>query len=542
MAAITPTNGRVAFLALQNPHTYYELQDGTNGGINYGSAGTGDNVNVSGQIGTSGSYSGLNAAETDFSNHAFDVYIVTDAAMLLYLPAGLSHGQVYGIFHNGGGTHAQSIFVRATATGIEIAVTHNASGTPQDNVIYEIPDADLPGWFAVSGQFASSGGSQGDMALWVNGTKVRSGTRTTQLQYGSGNPQLGDSNADHPLESACLDPSDYSGGNWGAEATINGSGILIANFTVDNPSNDNTSPNGAGDTFHSDYYDTHTVSAGSEEGAGSGSLMVAGTATGQRTGQGSAAGTVIFAATATGTKEENLTGQASGTVEFAGNAQGLRTAVGQASGTATFAGTSEGQRTAFGGAAGNVAFTATAAGNKQGNLAGSGSAAAEFAATGSGLRTGRNSATGAVTFAGSATGQRTTTGAASGSGVAEFTAMASGVRVASATATASVLFAATANGQRTAIGTANSVAIFAWAATGRRTTFATATGELIVLADASGLRLPNAVGLIDTSGRGSTVLDLRPLGSGPVSGSQTSETSAGGVPIETASGSSGRVE
>ena len=204
---------------------------------------------------------GLAATCSPDTSGNMDNYIITDACMLLYIPADLTHSQVRGIFHNGGGTHAQAGFLRATTTGVEICCTHNAGGTPQDNVIYEIPDALLPGWFMVGFQYCSAGSSQGDMALWINGEKVRSGTRTAQLQYGSGNPQIGDSNADHPLQSACLDPSDYSGGNWGAEGTINGTGILIANMVVDNPNDDNSSPDGNGDTFYTDYFDAHDDSA-----------------------------------------------------------------------------------------------------------------------------------------------------------------------------------------------------------------------------------------------------------------------------------------
>ena len=206
----------------------------------------------------------LAAACNPDNSGSLDIYIVTDACMLLYIPAGLTHDQVYGLFHNGGGTHAQAGFLRATTTGVEICCTHNAGGTPQDNVIHEIPDAQLPGWFAVGFQFASEGGDQGDMGLWINGVKVRNGTRGTQLQYGAGNPQIGDSNADHPLEASCLDPSDYSGGNWGAEATINSSGILIANFVADNPNNDNSSPDGCGDSFYTDYYDEHLAATADE--------------------------------------------------------------------------------------------------------------------------------------------------------------------------------------------------------------------------------------------------------------------------------------
>ena len=261
MASITPVNGRATFVAAHDPHTYWELNS-TNLGTNFGddTSGNDDNTAVgSGDISTQESYEGMSTNNNPPNNGWMDIYIVTDFGCLLYIPSDLGDETVYGIFHNGGGTHAQACFLRQSDTfgGVEVAITHNASGTPQDWVRILIPDADLDGWHCISGQFASSSGNQGDMAGWLNGSKVVSGTRGTQLSYGSGNPQLGDSNADHPLASNCLDPSSYTGGNWGAESTINGSGILIANFWCDNPNQDNSAPDGLGDTAHSDFATSH---------------------------------------------------------------------------------------------------------------------------------------------------------------------------------------------------------------------------------------------------------------------------------------------
>lgn len=266
MASITPNNGRVAWLTTYSGvHTYWELNT-TNTGTNYGDDSLGgDNTAVAaGDISTQESYEGMNNQNDPPASDALDIYIVTDAGCLLYLPEGLTHGNVYGVFHNGGGTHAQSIQLRATATGIEVAVMHNESGTNQDSVIAEIPDADLPGWFCVSGQFASEGGTQGNMGVWVNGVKEASGARANQLAYGSGNPDFGNSGADSILAASVVDPASYSGGNWGSPAAINSTGILIANFWADNPANDNTSPAGLGDTAHSDYYTEHHVAASSD--------------------------------------------------------------------------------------------------------------------------------------------------------------------------------------------------------------------------------------------------------------------------------------
>jgi len=264
MPAITPANGRVAFLAAQTPHTYFELNS-TNTGTNYGD----DPVVLSditglgaGDFTTQESYEGMQNNTALPANTSYDDFLINDAAMLIYIPAGLTHGNVYGLFNNGGGTNGQGAMLRATTTGVEIACGHNnGNSSSQDNVIEEIPDADLPGWFCVSFQFNSHGGAEGDMALWLNGTAVRSGTRVYTLDWGSGNAQVGDANHAEPDGAACLDPASYGGGDWGADLVIDGTGILIANHTVDNPSSGaSDTAAGNGDTWHTDYYDTHVVS------------------------------------------------------------------------------------------------------------------------------------------------------------------------------------------------------------------------------------------------------------------------------------------
>lgn len=263
MAAITPKNGRVNFVSDHDPHTYWELNT-TNLGTNYGddTSGNDDNSNVtSTDISTSDSYQGMNQQNDPPASGWFDIYTVTDAAALIYIPAGLTHDTHYGIFHNGGGTNAQGAGLRATTTGVEIYCIHVTGGTTQDWVVEEIPDADLPGWFCVGWQFSSSSSNQGDMALWINGTKERSGTRNYQLAYGSGNVDFGNYAGDDPLATYCIDPSSYGGGNWGANTAITSSGILIANFTCDNPNQTNTTPAGNGDAWYEDYYDEH-VDAG----------------------------------------------------------------------------------------------------------------------------------------------------------------------------------------------------------------------------------------------------------------------------------------
>ncbi|MBU1773467.1 MAG: hypothetical protein KKB56_09765, partial [Gammaproteobacteria bacterium] len=59
---------------------------------------------------------GLAATCNPDANGDMDIYIITDACMLLYVPAGLSHDTNYGLFHNGGGTSGQAGWLRATTT------------------------------------------------------------------------------------------------------------------------------------------------------------------------------------------------------------------------------------------------------------------------------------------------------------------------------------------------------------------------------------------------------------------------------------------
>ena len=268
MASITPTNGRVAFVAAWDPHTYWELNS-TNLGTNYGddaTSGGGDNTNVgSGDISTQESYDGMATQNDPPTNGAMDIYLINDAAALVYIPANLTHNTVRGLWQNGGGTNSQGAFLRATTTGVEVALAHNNGGDLGDYLIEEIPDADLPGWFCISWQYNSHGGVEGDCALWLNGTAVRSGTRVYTLDYGSGNPDFGDnSGGREPNASQVLDPASYTGGDWAGDGgNINGTGILIANFTCDNPSPGGSDTSaGNGDTWHTDYYDDHVVVSG----------------------------------------------------------------------------------------------------------------------------------------------------------------------------------------------------------------------------------------------------------------------------------------
>ena len=241
-------DGLSAFLSTwSGVHTAFSFnQTGVNSGTDssndansstYGQADTGNYPNY-----------GLAAYCNPDSNGDMDIYIVTDTCMLLYIPEDLATDD-YALFHNGGGTHGQMGCLRSQNNGetIELGITHNQSGTYQDYTTIEIEER---GWICAGFQFEDN---SGNMAIWVNGVNVQEIERTQPLKYGSGNPRIGDGNAD-PIP------------GWTAKEEINGTGLLIANFVCDNPNNDNTSPAGCGDSFYTDYYDEHYSAAGPQLG------------------------------------------------------------------------------------------------------------------------------------------------------------------------------------------------------------------------------------------------------------------------------------
>lgn len=262
---ITPLNGRVDFVAAWDPDIYWELNT-TNLGTNFGdsvAAGDDNDAVSSGDISTSGGYQGMNNRNDDGAGSDFDIDLTNDSAWLMYIPSGMTHGTNYGLWHNGGTTNAQGAFARATTTGVEIACSHNNGGSPMDVVIYEIPDASLDNWFMIGCQFNSYGGTEGDMAIWIDGVAQGSGTRTYTLDYGSGDPDFGMNSANAPNQSDVIYPVSYSEGDWGTATAINSSGILIANFAADNPSGGASDTSaGNGNTFYTDYYDDHNGATG----------------------------------------------------------------------------------------------------------------------------------------------------------------------------------------------------------------------------------------------------------------------------------------
>ena len=277
---------------------------------------------------------GLSAYCSPDASGALDIYIVTDCCLLLYIPDNLATDE-YALFHNGGGTHGQMGQIRSENNGttVTLGITHNANGTEQDYTTVAIEER---GWVCLGFQFEDN---SGNMAIWVNGSNVAEISRNYTLRYGSGNPRIGDGNADGIP-------------GWTAREEINGTGLLIANFVADNPNNDNTSPAGCGDSFYTDYYDEHYV-AGGESHSGTAAISGNGSQSGsiEKGGKGtsllSAAGALIVSGaialfgiggisgngslTASGTKQAVVSASVSG--------GGSVTATGEVGGAEAYEGT-----------------------------------------------------------------------------------------------------------------------------------------------------------------------------------------------------------
>ena len=136
---------------------------------------------------------GLDSLANPDASGDMDIYIITDACMMLYIPSDLATGE-YGLFHNGGGTHAQSGNIKSESNGTTITLcTHaNRDGSSNDDTFYTITER---GWVCIGFQFEDN---SGNMDVWVKGISVASQARTYTLAYGSGNPKLGDSSGDPP--------------------------------------------------------------------------------------------------------------------------------------------------------------------------------------------------------------------------------------------------------------------------------------------------------------------------------------------------------
>lgn len=256
-------DGFTAFLALHDPHTAVKLNS-TDQGTQFGNDPVGDWGGYGGAIYSSATgfpNDALNQQEDPPQNTDFDSYTLTDACFLLYVPSGLASGTTYGLFHNGGGTNAQSGWIRNNGGTYELCMNHNASGSNQDDLIYVLPETDR--WYAVGFQYEDNAGG---MAIWIDGVEVATTTRVYGLLYGSGNPDLGNSGGDEPS-------------GWGANNAITNSGLLLAQLVIDNPNKTNSSPAGNGDSFYIDYASTHmstTPSSPPLYGFGGGTLSVVG--------------------------------------------------------------------------------------------------------------------------------------------------------------------------------------------------------------------------------------------------------------------------
>lgn len=165
----------------------------------------------------------------------FDNYIVTDCCMLLYIPSNLPTG-IYGLFSNGYTVHGQGAAIRSEGNGttITLGMIHNENTSNVQELTHVITER---GWVIIGFQFQDN---SDNLAIWVNGANVEEAALDFAMGQGSYDPCIGDQ----------LN-QDFS---WGSQSSIDGSGLIIALFVVDNPNLTNTDPPGNGDSFYTDFY------------------------------------------------------------------------------------------------------------------------------------------------------------------------------------------------------------------------------------------------------------------------------------------------
>lgn len=147
------------------------------------------------------------------------------------------------------------------------------------------------------------------------------------------------------------------------------------------------------------------------QGASTGAVDWAGSATGVSAFRGAGSGSIAWAGSATGTIVKF--GSATGAVSWAGAATGVSVHIGTGAGSITWAGTSNGQTALKGAGVGSVTWAGTATGitSRAGNATGS----ITWAGTADGTTDREGSSTGAITWAGTATGTADREGSSTGS-------------------------------------------------------------------------------------------------------------------------------
>jgi hypothetical protein len=245
------------------------------------------------------------------------------------------------------------------------------------------------------------------------------------------------------------------------------------------------------------------------DGAGSGAITWAGSATGTTDREGATSGTVTWAGSATGAAVR--TGAATGAVSWVGAATGAFTSEGAAPGTVGWAGAADGVADLQGSATGDITWAGAAdgvadlQGSATGDITWAGAAdgqtpvAAEGSATGAvgwagsvaGEAVHGGTTTGSVTWAGSATGASIHQG--SGAGSVTWAGGATGVSASEGNATGEVTWAGAVDGTAVHEGDASGSVTWAGAATGVFVSEGNTSGTFGWVGAAVGASNPEAV-------------------------------------------------
>lgn len=237
----TYVDGLSAFLALwPTTETAYSFNNtAANSGLDTQSAN-------STTYGTASGYpnAGLAATCTVTSGGDFDVKANGNWVFLLHLPSGLADG-AWGLVGNGA-SNGYGFWVNCTSGVVRLATGWRMAG---DKYGYAEATGLAKGrWYVVGAQFFES---DANTAIWVDNVKVEANANIGARSTGGVDPTIGSVNTDITgYLNGVASPSPALSGT-----SIDGTGILIANFVGWAPS----SGLDAGDSFHTDYYDTHTA-------------------------------------------------------------------------------------------------------------------------------------------------------------------------------------------------------------------------------------------------------------------------------------------
>jgi hypothetical protein len=294
----------------------------------------------------------------------------------------------------------------------------------------------------------------------------------------------------------------------------------------------------AGDEYASISLVIKSGTAAPNEGAATGAIGWAGSATGARTSSGAATGAIGWVGSATGTRVSSgaatgaiawvgsatgeapvvvQTGEAIGTVDWVGSATGTTQRSGASSGAIDWVGTATGTNVHSGSATGTITWAGSATGAATHQGAGAGAVAWVGSATGEAPTVGVNdgAANGAIDWAGAAAGTRTSSGAATGS--VTWAGSTTGTRTPQGAATGSITWAGTATGETPAVGVNDG------SATGAITWAGTATGVSAYQGSATGsiTWAGAATGVISASGAAVGTITWAGVASGAPRGTPT---------------------